>query len=267
MSRVVVGFDGSLAAQAALVWAKAEARLRAARLDAVVVVDERRGSPWAVGAELTARDVVQDAQVLGGTDITITLMDGKPTDELVRACTPDDLLVVGARGHSGVRAALLGSVTVSCLHHAPCPVAVIRTRQEPTGRGRRVIVGLDGSPAARAALQVGAEEARLRGAALQAIHAVRWDPIGTELVVPSTQQLRSWGRQLVEQQLAAAGVTARPVVIHGHPEQVLVRHSAQADLLVVGSHGHSALGGLLLGSISTHCAQRARCPLVVVRAR
>ena len=51
----------------------------------------------------------------------------------------------------------------------------------------------------------------------------------------------------------------------GHPAEVLVAAAQGADLLVVGSRGHVALPGRLLGSVSEHVAARASCPVVVVR--
>lgn len=54
-------------------------------------------------------------------------------------------------------------------------------------------------------------------------------------------------------------------VTRGHPAEVLVAAAQGADLLVVGSRGHVALPGRLLGSVSEHVAARASCPVVVVR--
>jgi nucleotide-binding universal stress UspA family protein len=62
----------------------------------------------------------------------------------------------------------------------------------------------------------------------------------------------------------SAPVTLR--VVHGHPAPVLVDASAHAQLLVVGSRGHGAFAGMLLGSVSQHCVHQARCPVVVIRS-
>ncbi len=267
MSRIVVGFDGSPAARAAMTWARMEARLRRVDLGVLVVVGSHGGDTRPVGSDLSTQAVVQDAQEIGGAEATVTVVSGKPADELVRACTQDDLLTVGTRGHSTVVALVIGSTSRACLHHAPCPVVVVRPGDDVdfTHLHHRVIVGVDGSELARQALHVGAEEARLRGAALQAMNVVNWDLIGAELVEPTTRQLVTWGKQLVEKELSESGVTARTVVIHGHPQQVLVRHSAQADLLVLGSRGHSTIGGFMVGSTSMFCAQHAECPVLVIR--
>ena len=52
---------------------------------------------------------------------------------------------------------------------------------------------------------------------------------------------------------------------YGHPAQALIEASNEADLLVVGSHGHGAFTGMLVGSVSIHCVTGAFCPVVVVR--
>jgi nucleotide-binding universal stress UspA family protein len=52
---------------------------------------------------------------------------------------------------------------------------------------------------------------------------------------------------------------------YGHPAQALIEASREADLLVVGSHGHGAFTGMLVGSVSIHCVTGAHCPVVVIR--
>jgi len=63
----------------------------------------------------------------------------------------------------------------------------------------------------------------------------------------------------------AAGVAGRPVMVHCPACEVLVRHSAHADLLVVGSRGRNPVAHLLLGSTSEHCARYAHCSVMVTR--
>jgi nucleotide-binding universal stress UspA family protein len=267
VERVVVGFDGSQGASVALAWAAGEARLHGAGLVALTVLSEQPREP-------VSEEVLNPVDELGPVRRTVEEIThgaavfrydiGDAVAELTSACTDADLLVVGSRGRSRFSGLLLGSASRGCLYHAPCPVAVVRPGT-PTGPPpRRVVVGIDASDAARLALRVAAEEARLRGAALHAIHAVHWDRLGVELVAPAAAQLVAWGRQLVADELAHSGVAARPVVIHGHAADVLVRHSRHAELLVLGSRGRSPLAGTLLGSTSDHCAQHAMCPVIVV---
>lgn len=269
MDRIVVGFDGSPASRAALTWAVTEARLRRATLAVFTALGGHPTRPAGAAPKAAALPHTLKAavdEITHGVPAEHHTTHGPAAAELVAACQPTGLLVVGTRGHNPLAGLLLGSVSRACLHTAPCPVVVVRPEPPPARPHRRVVVGLDASPQARQALTIAAEEARLRGAALHAIHAVHWDHLGAELVAPTTRQLVALGKHLVEAELAHTGVTARPVIIPGHVADVLVRHSAHADLLVVGARGHNPLATLLLGATGDHCAQHAHCPVMVVRS-
>lgn len=129
-----------------------------------------------------------------------------------------------------------------------------------------MIVGIDTSSPTRRALHVAASEARLRAAELDVIHAVQWDQLhDPELIVPATRQLVSWTAEVVDEERGHSGVVGRPIVVNGEPAHVLVRGSAEADLLVLGSRGHSPLGTLAMGLTSDYCTRHAGCPVMVVR--
>jgi len=141
---IVVGVDGSDQSKEALRWALDEARLRDASVRVVyawlaqpVLVP---GSPvvaadWQLlrrSAEEFVEDVVDQA-VESSTDVEVTAVaaHGTPADVLVQASRGADLLVVGSRGHGGFAGLLLGSVSQQCVHHATCPVVIVRgTRVE-----------------------------------------------------------------------------------------------------------------------------------------
>lgn len=274
MRRIVVGFDGSPCATAALAWAKTQARLHDAPLLALAVLGHPESTPMpaddTIGADQPPGPPggLQEAVATVAGDVPVDLQYGygAPAAELMAACAEDDLLVVGSRGRNPVAGKRLGSVSRACLHHAPCPVVVVRpdVAAEPTYG--RVIVGIDASDSARQALVVAAGQARRQGAALAAVHAVHWDRLGVEFTVPTNRQLVDWGRHLVRAELERAKVEARPVVVAGHAGDVLVHHSAHADLLVLGSRRHSPLRNLLPGTTRDHCAQHASCPVMVVPA-
>lgn len=140
-------------------------------------------------------------------------------------------------------------------------------------RDTDIVVGVDGSPSAKAALRWGLAQARRTGVRLRAVTA--WEIpvfVGWMPMVPFEDLAAAAGKMLgasVSEALDAAepDVEVLENVLPGHPAQVLVDESAHAGLLVVGSRGHGAFAGTLLGSVSQHCAQRAHCPVVVVRGR
>lgn len=266
VQRVVVGFDGSESARAALAWAVAEARLHEACLEVWTVIEPPpRGTPDEAAAGVAEELRVVAERITEGVRADFRVSRGGAASELCAACAESDLLVVGSRGRSPFAGLLLGSVSRACLHHARGSVAVVPAPSEPASSGGAVLVGIDTSGHSRHALLVAAQEARLRGAELQVIHAVHWDHMGVELIEPTTEQLVTWGESLIRTELAAAGVEARSMVLPGRASDVLVGLSAEADLLVLGSRGHNALAALALGSTSDHCVRQASCPVLVVR--
>ena len=147
MGRVVVGVDGSAESRHALAWAADEARIRDATLEVVTAWSYLDQPPEEEGKEPRFRpDFGEDdarriqaeaiAETLGdtaGLAIVPTVVCELPARALLDAAAGADLLVVGAQGHGAVRELLLGSVSQEVLHHAPCPVVVLRRRDEPKG--------------------------------------------------------------------------------------------------------------------------------------
>src|SRR5579875_3899993 len=136
--------------------------------------------------------------------------------------------------------------------------------------GPRVVVGVDGSEAARAALVYAAEEARLRGALLEVVHAWQYpfDMAATTYSVPvPAGEMKQWAEQVVDDMLSDAEVdparVAR-VAVNGPAAPVLMEAAKGADLLVVGTRGHNRMTGLFLGSVSQYLAVHAPCPVLVV---
>ena len=141
----------------------------------------------------------------------------------------------------------------------------------PDGRAR-VVVGVDGSPASLAALGRGVEEAILRHAVLHVVHAWQYpfDMTATSYTavpVPAGE-MEQWAEQVIDDALAAAGVDDKVEVVrqatNGGASLVLAEAARGAQLLVVGTRGHSRLTGLFLGSVSQYLAVHAPCPVLVV---
>ncbi len=145
--QVVVGIDDSEGARDALRWAADVAKWRNWTLHIVhtwhVHYPVAPFSPdlgtieHAVveAAEATCKKI--EAEVLGadhGLDIRRTIVEGSPAHILISASESADLLVVGSRGHGGFASLALGSVGQACVHHAHCPVLIVR----PHGRRQSV---------------------------------------------------------------------------------------------------------------------------------
>lgn len=139
-----------------------------------------------------------------------------------------------------------------------------------------VVVGVDGSPSALAAVNVAAREARIRDAELHVVHAFTWPamhaPPGASPLGPPAGALREAVDHLLAQaaeraEAAAPGVRVSHAVIPGEPVTVLEAQSRAAQLLVVGHRGSGGFLDMLLGSTAVHLSARARRPVMVVRGR
>lgn len=135
--RVLVGFDGSPASKAALLYAADEATLRNAELlvtYAIVAPDfgYGLGVPPMEELEVAGRKVLAEAESTlkeshPHLTVAVKLTEGNPASRLVELCEKADLVVVGARGHGGFSSLLLGSVSDQLVHHSPIPVVVVRS--------------------------------------------------------------------------------------------------------------------------------------------
>jgi nucleotide-binding universal stress UspA family protein len=157
VSKIVVGVDGSEESSRALAWAADEARLRGLQLEVVYAFDHQpewlrfspppaleglamegiersQAQPGARSAEEMAREhadalirsMLADSAA-GDVAVTRTVADEqKPAPYLVDRSKDAELLVVGSRGRGSVGSMLLGSVSTYCVHHAACPVVVIK---------------------------------------------------------------------------------------------------------------------------------------------
>ena len=137
----------------------------------------------------------------------------------------------------------------------------------------RIVVGMDGSPASVAALEWAAGMAGSTGALVEVIGTWEWPTgYGAAVMIPTDYDPAADTGQLVREAILSArqhhpDVGFVPLVVEGHPTTVLVDASRGAELLALGSRGHGEVGGLLLGSVTEHCAARAQCPVLVVRDR
>jgi nucleotide-binding universal stress UspA family protein len=132
-----------------------------------------------------------------------------------------------------------------------------------------IVVGIDGSPPSKDALRWAARQAELTGAELVAI--IAWHlpntygallPEGIDFANDARTSLEGVVRDVLG---PTPSIKVSIIVAEGPAAAALIEASARADLLVVGSRGHGAFSGMLLGSVSEHCVSQAACPVLVVR--
>lgn len=265
---MIVGFDGSAHAIQALDWALDEAELRGVRLTLCHVwqwpysaSDEAGRRSLHMAADHMLEHGVECARNrTRGVRVASTLCEGSPAVRLVEMSGNADLLVVGSRGLGGIARVIVGSVADQVAAHAGCPVIVIRgagplpRRESP----RPLVVGVDDSSAAEAALGFALGEARLRGLPLQVINASgEPDLVGVNMA-GATEQLE---KVVAPWRARYPDVELRLGVIDKQPRAALLDAAEEAGLFVVGAAAHCRMP---LGSVSHWLLHHVSCPIAVV---
>lgn len=136
-----------------------------------------------------------------------------------------------------------------------------------------IVVGVDGSESSIDALRWAANQARLVDAALEVVttweypNSFGWAPAWPPDWDPGGDARKALEQVVSEVLGAEPDVEVRRIVLEGHPAPALVHAAKDADMLVVGSRGHGEFTGMLIGSVSEHCATHSPCVVVIVRPR
>jgi nucleotide-binding universal stress UspA family protein len=280
-SPILLAYDGSSDAVRALDWAADESRgtgvpLRVLTVqdvqDVAMVTPSRRGTP--VPATSTAREALDDARAaLAAAGVVAATFDhrvGSVASEILDAAETSSMVVLGSRGHAVASEMVLGSVSQHVARHAGSPVVVVR-RPRDAG-ARRVVVGMDGSPGGRSALELACRRAERTGETVVALHGWHVHAPSTDVwsAVPRSLAEEDERRRLLSESVAGArqdhpDVELELEAVGVAPGTALVDASASASLVVVGARGRSFVGGLLLGSVSQSVLRHAYCPVAVVR--
>ena len=138
------------------------------------------------------------------------------------------------------------------------------------GRDRIVVCGVDGSPASQRALEWAVAEAGYRGCRLRAVTAWSWDGVEGMMAAGSPADARGQAESVQRKALMAAmeSIDDSPEVerrlVRGRPSEVLCIAGLDAEMLVVGSRGHTTMHGVFVGSTSQRVIRHASCPVVVM---
>ncbi len=213
-------------------------------------------------ASVADRGVPIEAQVIIGAAATVLAEEARERSA--------DWIVIGSHGHGGWRHAILGSVAERTVREAPCAVLTARSERKP----HHILVGADLSRHSDRAVGVGAELAKEFDAKLELVHALHAPvPFVTpyEVVLPDAviesafetaeRELERMAREL------APGVELSTAVLAEPPHAALCDAAERdhADLIVVGSHGHSGLTQRLLGGVAERVLRHAPCSVLTVR--
>jgi len=171
-----------------------------------------------------------------------------------------DLIVMGQQGRRGLARMMVGHATVRVIGSAKCSVLSV-----PVGAGmwqNRILLGTDGSRFSDAAAVSAAKIAHCCAAPVTVVSAL----------VPSHSERRQQeGREAVERttaQLMQEGLDVEGEALPGEADDVIIKLAEEkgADLIVVGTHGRTGFGKVLLGSVSERVIGKAKCAVLVVKA-
>ena len=281
---IVVGINQSPGAEAALRWALADARVRDVAVRLIYayrwrytygriplsadVPDADLQQGRYVAEQLIANLVDRAGELDADVAVDGDAVDGDPAEVLVDESEFASLLVLGSRHLKAVGSTLLGSVSAAASARSVCPAVVVRGPAGMPEEHPAVVVGVDGTEASEPVLDFAFEHARRHRVPLHAVLCWHPDLLATMMWRPEPPAPASVEAWLSE---AVAGwrekfpdVAVHAGVVREHPADGLVLASQSQHLLVVGSHGHHALTGTLLGSVSQSVLHHANCPVAIV---
>jgi nucleotide-binding universal stress UspA family protein len=282
---IVVGYDGSLSSADATRWAATEAEMCGAPLCVITCYSSAVAVDWSYGSGAITYDVddVRRAAVESSATIidrlraahptlscTARVVSGPPREALVEASEGAELVVVGRTGAGTVKRLIVGSVAQAVVRHSRAPVVIVPRSAANRPAPGAVVVGVDGSPAAGAALAWAVGEASRRRSELVVVHAWTFSSDGPAIEFDRRRSAAlADARVLLNRMLiSAAGgggnCIIRGRVVEGSAAAALLKEACSADLLVVGSRGRGGVRSVLFGSVAHAMTEHAPCPTVVV---
>jgi nucleotide-binding universal stress UspA family protein len=279
---VLVGVNDEPSSDLALRWALSDARTLGVPVRVVHafsgisrtepmyrdIPDANLAQPQHVAEQLVARIIDQAHAIDSEVVVKGEAIEGGPGGVLALEASSATELVLGSRHLTALRSAVLGSVGVAVAGRTACPVIVVRGPAGLPDEGAAVVVGVDTTDRAQSVLAVGFDHASRHQVPLlpvlcwhpDLLASMKWRPSP-----PVPEQAERWlSEALAGWRDRYPDVAVHPEVIREHPVAGLVLASSGQYLLVVGTAGHHALPGVLLGSVSQGVLHRATCPVAIV---
>jgi nucleotide-binding universal stress UspA family protein len=281
--RIIIGVDGSDRSFAALRWGVREAHRRECEVFIIVgghvpvvapyyapLLSAREWEMFAAEDHKLLDRAMAEAHLVNPTvPVDGQVVDAPAVRALVDAAGSEDIIAVGAQGAGGVLAALTGSVAQGVVHHATCPVIVVPDSAAALITNK-IVVGVDGSDDSLIALRWALQTARETHATVDVVHVWSYPYQGPRTGVTEPRDLmeldaaRALDNTLHAVVVERQGLTVHPVLAQGSPPDVLAERAADADLLVVATHGAGALRARIMGSVSHALLHAATCPLALI---
>jgi nucleotide-binding universal stress UspA family protein len=286
--KVLVAYDGSQCADAALDDLRSAGLTSDAQIKVMSVVENWLPPPSGLEIiehidrdqeylALARRGGVRLVSMEPGWDVKSESGAGSPATVIVEKADEwgADLIVVGSHGRTALGQFFFGGVSQKVLHEAHCSVRVARGRIEEPDTPVRLIIGVDGSKDAEAAVEAAAARKWPAGSEVRIVNATwampqitsqrGFGPI-TEWIIDEKARVKRMIDEAVGK-LAATGLKIDTVVKEEEPKRLLVAEAESwgADCIFVGARGMGRIERFLLGSVSSAVAARAHCSVEVAR--
>ena len=293
--KILIAYDGSDGAESAIDDLKRAGLPRRAEAIVLTIAEELIPAPISIGGVETtfAKSLLEEEkdslalarrarsriqQLFPGWEILAEAGIGSPGSEIITMADEwcPDLIVVGPRGGTALGRMFFGSVSQKLVNEARCSVRVARGRIVEPDVPARIIVGVDGSEEADAAVEEIASRDWPDGSEVRVVNSAWTIPSASD---PGTAvNLAEWIAQetvrmnkVVEgaaEKLGSAGLKVSIVVKEREPKALLCSEAEDlmADCIFVGARGMGRLERFLIGSVSSGVAARAHCSVEVVRA-
>ncbi len=200
-----------------------------------------------------------------------------PYEEILRFAEEEgvDFIVMGTHGRTALSRFFLGSVAQKVIHHAACPVMVVRHGlPQHSIRCRRLVVPMDFSEQSRNAAQLAFELVEADGV-VDLVHVVEsmasqaYFSTEGEIVIDVSPQVRESSETLLQKEAEAAPKEKKvnTVLLEGGIARSIIDYAEKegADLIIMGTHGEDPLSRLLIGSQTNRVIRKAPCPVITVK--
>lgn len=288
---ILVPTDGSDHAERAARHALSLAERFDAKIHALGVVNlEEQAGPFDAGGvsdeyldrlEADAEEWVGGVEALAGNrPVETTVVEGTPEETIVDFAADQDvdLIAMGTRGRSGLTRFVTGSVTEHVVRETDRPVLTVRLPEDSDDHSggaayERVLIPTDGSDAASAAVDHGLAVAEAYDAAVHTLYVVDQGAgaTGTDAAVPPAvrehfESVAGAATDTVAERAREAGLDAVADTREGSPATALLDYAddESIDFVAMGTHGHTGLDRLLLGSTTERAIRHAEMPVLAV---
>ncbi|MBA2597460.1 MAG: universal stress protein [Chloroflexia bacterium] len=263
-NRILAPLDGSARAETALGWITILPARHVRLLQVCPGEDTRRAEAEEYLTAIAAR--VQAV----ATEVEIRVVHDEPAEGIVAAAADADLVVMCTQGAGDGGRLLYGSVADRVARHAPVPTLLVRGGRDPIAATpvRRIVVPLDGSPAAERALPMAAKLATILAGQLHFITVD--DADGVDQPRSSTTDKGATAAHAYLEQMAgdttADAVAPSTEVRSGEAGNELLTAVGPGDLLVITTHGRGAARRWQIGRVAEKLLRHAAAPIVLIRA-